>query len=309
MDFRQLRIFKAVHDAGSIVGAADVERCAPSVVAHHLANLENSLKQTLFERSSRGVVPTAEGQQFYHHAMAILRAVDNAETEMRDRTSDLTGRVVVGLAYSAVVGLGLPFLERVMAEQPSLQLEIAESVSGATIEHLFSTDIDIAVAYNPPRDPRLALTPLLEEDLVCLGKPDLVGDPGVAMSIEEFLSKRFVLARRGPRGRPTANERDIQKQLEQKASLFSQNVAAATLFVNAGLGVILGTWANLRHGAFGSDIVGRPIAAAGITRTLYICERSDTPSSRSMTYIRKVLLDCATAETTSGRWPARAIAS
>lgn len=307
MDFRQLRIFKAVFDAGSIVGAADAERCAPSVVAHHLSNLENSLKQVLFERSSRGVVPTAEGQQFHHHVVAILRAVDNAETEMRDRTSVLTGRVVVGLAYSAVVGLGLPFMQRVMAEQPALQLEIAESVSGATIEHLFSTDIDIAVAYNPPRDPRLALTPLLEEEMLCLGKPELVGDVSQPMTMDEFLSKRFVLARRGPRGRPTANERDIQKQLETRASLFSQNVAAATLFVNAGLGVILGTWANLRHGAFGPDIVGRPIAEAGITRTLYICERSDTPSSGSMNYIRSTLLDCAADEISSGRWPGRTL--
>ena len=103
MDFRQLRIFKSVYDAGSIVGAADVERCAPSVVAHHLVNLESHLKQQLFERSARGVSPTPEGRQFYHHAMAILRSIENAEGEMKNNTVGLTGRVVVGLAYSAVV--------------------------------------------------------------------------------------------------------------------------------------------------------------------------------------------------------------
>ena len=163
------------------------------------------------------------------------------------------------------------------------------------------------MAYNPPRDPRLALTPLLEEDLVCLGKPELVGDTSQPMSMEDFLSRRFVLARRGPRGRPTPNERDVQKRLEQMASLFSQNVAAATLFVNSGLGVVLGTWANLRHEAFSADIVGRPIAEPGITRSLYLCERADTPSSRSMSYVRGVILDSVSAEIASGRWPSRSL--
>ena len=76
MDIRQIRIFKAVYEAGSIVGAGEIERCAASVIAHHLANLEHSLKQPLFERSSRGVIPTPAGQNFYLHASAILRAFE-----------------------------------------------------------------------------------------------------------------------------------------------------------------------------------------------------------------------------------------
>lgn len=307
MDFRQIRIFKAVFDAGSIVGAAEHERCAPSVIAHHLANLEHRLKQTLFDRSSRGAVPTPAGQHFYHHAMAILRAIDSAESDMRDQGDHLSGRVVVGIAFSAVMGAALPLIRHVAENQPDLQLEIAESVSGATIERLLAADIDLALAFNPPRDARLALTPLLEEDLVCLGKPELVGDPCTPMPFEIFLTKRFVLTRKGSRGRPMADDTDTQKLLERHAFMFSENVAAALLFVNSGLGVMLGTAANLDHGAYDADIVGRDISDPSIVRTLYLCERRDAPTSRSMAYIRDLIIRIISDEVTSGRWSCRSL--
>ncbi|MBN9670526.1 LysR family transcriptional regulator [Roseibium aggregatum] len=307
MDIRQIRVFKSVFDAGSIVGAAELERCAPSVIAHHLVNLEHRLGQTLFERSSRGVLPTAAGQQFYLHAAAILRAVDNAESDMRDTTDSLTGRAVVGLAFSAVMGTALPLIQTVAERQPGLQLEIAESVSGATIERLLAADVDLAVAYNPPRDSRLALTPLLEEDMLCLGTRQLIGDPDKPMTFEHFLTLRFVLTRKGPRGRPITDDTDIQKQLERNASFFSENVAAAALFVNSGYGVILGTPANLAHGAFNSNIIGREIVDPSIKRSLYLCERRDAPTSRSMAYVRDLFIEILSEEIASGRWECRSL--
>ncbi|TKW66941.1 MAG: LysR family transcriptional regulator [Paracoccus denitrificans] len=307
MDFRQIRIFKAVFDAGSIVGAADQERCAPSVIAHHLVNLEHRLKQPLFERSSRGAVPTPAGQHFYHHAVAILRAIDSAEGEMRDHGDRLSGRVVLGIAFSAVMGMALPLMRRVAADQPELQLEMAESVSGATIERLLAADIDLALAFNPPRDPRLSLTPLLEEDMICLGKPAQVGNPNQPMSFSDFLTHRFVLTRKGSRGRPMADDTDAQKLLERHASMFSENVAAALLFVNSGLGVMLGTRANLAHGAYDADVIGREICDPAISRTLYLCERRDAPMSRSMAYIRDLILQIVDAEIAAGRWDCRSL--
>lgn len=213
MDIRQIRVFKSVYEAGSIVAAGEVERCAPSVIAHHLANLEHSLKQPLFERSSRGVIPTAAGQHFYSHASAILRAFENAESDMRDQTELLSGHVIIGMAFSAVLGVAMQVINRSREEQPHLRLDIAESVSGMTIERLIAADVDLALAYNPPRDPRLSLTPMLEETMICVGLPELVGDPATPLSFEEFLNMRYVLTRKGRRGRPTPEDTDIQKRL------------------------------------------------------------------------------------------------
>jgi LysR family nitrogen assimilation transcriptional regulator len=307
MDLRQIRTFKAVFEAGSIAGAGEIERCAPSVIAHHLTNLEHGLKQPLFERSSRGVTPTPSGQQFYLHACAILRAVENAEGDMRDRTEKLSGHVIIGMAVSAVIGLALPLIRRLMEQQPNLQLDIAESVSGMTIERLLATDVDLALAYNPPRDALLSVTPLLEEQMICVGRPELVGDPTTPLPFDDFLGMRYVLTRKGRRGRPTPDDTDIQKRLEANASFFSENAAAALLFVNEGLGVMLATRPNLDQKAFAEGIIGREIVSPALTRSLYLCERRDTPPSRSTMFIRDLITQVLASEIDSGRWQCRSL--
>lgn len=307
MDIRQIRIFKAVYDAGSIVGAGEVERCAPSVIAHHLANLEHSLKQPLFERSSKGVIPTPAGQHFYSHASAILRAFENAESDMRDQTRFLSGHVIIGMAFSAVLGSAMQIMQRLREEQPQIRLDIAESVSGMTIERLIAADVDLALAYNPPRDPRLSVTPLLEEQMICVGRPELVGNADTPLAFEEFLKRRYVLTRKGRRGRPTPEDADVQKRLESNAAFFSENVAAAVIFVNQGLGVMLATWANLEQQAFAPGIVGRSIVDPALSRSLYLCERRDSPPSRSGIYIRDLCAEVISKEIESGRWTCRSL--
>lgn len=307
MDIRQIRIFKAVYEAGSIVGAGEVERCAPSVIAHHLANLEHSLKQTLFERSSRGVIPTSAGQHFYSHASAILRAFENAESDMRDQTESLSGHVIIGMAFSAVLGVAMQVMTRLRKEQPHLRMDIAESVSGMTIERLIAADVDLALAYNPPRDPRLSVTPLLEETMICVGLPELVGDAATPLEFEEFLEMHYVLTRKGRRGRPTPEDTDIQKRLEKNAAFYSENVSAALLFVNQGVGVMLATQANLEQHAFAEGVIGREIVNPSLTRSLYLCERRDTPPSRSAIYIRDLVLDIIFKEIEAGQWKCRSL--
>jgi len=307
MDIRQIRIFKAVYEAGSIVGAGEIERCAASVIAHHLANLEHSLKQPLFERSSRGVIPTPAGQNFYSHASAILRAFENAASDMRDQTKTLSGHVIIGMAFSAVMGAAKPMLTRLKDEQPNLRMDIAESVSGTTIERLIAADVDLALAFNPPRDARLSVTPLLEEQMICVGLPELVGDPSTPMSFEDFLKMHYVLTRKGRRGRPTPEDTDIQKRLELNAALFSENAAAAILFVNHGLGVMLATRANLDHNVFATSVIGREIINPSLTRSLYLCERRDTPPSRAAIYIRDLAVEVISEQIEAGSWKCRSL--
>lgn len=307
MDIRQIRIFKAVYEAGSIVGAGEVERCAPSVIAHHLANLEHSLKQTLFERTSKGVIPNSAGNHFYSHASAILRAFENAESDMRDQTELLSGHVIIGMAFSAVLGCAMQVMTRLREVQPHLRMDIAESVSGMTIERLIASDVDLALAYNPPRDPRLSVTPLLEEQLICVGRPELVGDTGTHMHFEEFLKRRYVVTKKGHRGRPTPEDTDIQKRLEKNAAFFSENVAAALLFVNQGFGVMLATRANLDQQAFAPDVVGREIVEPSLMRSLYLCERKDSPLSRSAILVRDLCVEVVHDEIESGRWTCRSL--
>ncbi|MEM6928746.1 MAG: LysR family transcriptional regulator [Myxococcota bacterium] len=79
MSFEQLETVLAVADEGTVVQAARRLCLTQPPVSRRLLALEDELGVALFERTSRGMVPTAEGAVLIDHARAILSAVAAAK--------------------------------------------------------------------------------------------------------------------------------------------------------------------------------------------------------------------------------------
>ena len=76
MQFRHLRYFVSVVEAGSFSRAAVAIHVAQPALSQQIAELEERLGQTLLKRSSRGVRPTPAGDALYRKASAILRQLE-----------------------------------------------------------------------------------------------------------------------------------------------------------------------------------------------------------------------------------------
>jgi DNA-binding transcriptional LysR family regulator len=73
---RHMAIFAAVVDEGTFRAAAKSLGLAPSRISHTLSDLEAYLGVTLFYRTTRKLVLTSEGRQFYAH---VAEMMGNAE--------------------------------------------------------------------------------------------------------------------------------------------------------------------------------------------------------------------------------------
>lgn len=73
---RQLAIFAKTIDHGSFRGAARELRLSPSVVSHHISQLEDSLGVALIYRSTRKLTLTREGHRLLAAAQKMLEAVE-----------------------------------------------------------------------------------------------------------------------------------------------------------------------------------------------------------------------------------------
>lgn len=87
MDFTldQLRALDAIDRGGSFAAAARELHRVPSAVTYLVRNLEATLGLSLFERTGRGAVLTAEGRQVLEHARDVLaraRALDVAARDL-----------------------------------------------------------------------------------------------------------------------------------------------------------------------------------------------------------------------------------
>ena len=62
-----------------------------------------------------------------------------------------------------------------LGKYPNLKLSLAETLSGATLMHLMASEVDLALAYNPPSDKDLIAEPVLEEQMFCVVTVKLIG--------------------------------------------------------------------------------------------------------------------------------------
>lgn len=302
MNIRQLQVFTAIYEAGGISRAAQRERTAPSVISHHLANLEARSPQALFVRNARGLVPTEHGVRLYAHATAVLRALAAADEELRNMPDEIGGQIAIGMAHTAVRTIGVDLMRIVLQQYPKLSLTLSETVSGSTISQLMAARIDLALAYNPAQDPRLSILPLMEERMVCVGRKEVIGEGRDPITVDELLRLPFILLRKGVVGRSIMDSPRLQKLFEEHARLKTDNVNAVGLFLQEGLGCAITTKAYMREQPQAAALMYRTIIEPEILRTLHICTHADEPPSRAMAVLRQWVLRLIARAVHEGRW-------
>ncbi len=93
MERSDLELVLAVRDHGSLSAAALSLDVAPPVVTKRLAALEARLGQRLFQRTTRRVSPTAEGETVCQRAAALLQGFTALEAELQERKAEPTGLI------------------------------------------------------------------------------------------------------------------------------------------------------------------------------------------------------------------------
>ncbi|MGJ7501810.1 LysR substrate-binding domain-containing protein [Variovorax sp. ZT5P49] len=124
MDRSDLALMLAIRDQGSLAGAAATLDVVPSVITKRLGALEARLGQRLFDRTTRRLSVTAEGEAVCLHARTLLDGFAALESELGERQNELTGTV----RLAATFGFGRrwlgPAVAAFQARHPALQIEL-----------------------------------------------------------------------------------------------------------------------------------------------------------------------------------------
>src|SRR5579863_733071 len=96
-ELRALAIFAKTVEAGSFRTAAKELKLSPSVVSHHIAQLEERLGVTLLYRSTRHLSLTQEGNKLFEHAKEMLLAAESGLNIITQQSSEPSGRLIITL--------------------------------------------------------------------------------------------------------------------------------------------------------------------------------------------------------------------
>ena len=165
MDFKQLRYFVAVYEEGHVGRAAERLSISQPALSQQIRHLEQNLDVSLFERSSKRLLPTLAAHTLYNHALPLLDGMQRAREALGNFKGQALRTLAIGVLQTVHTSLVPQMLERVRKAQPHLVVQIYE-LTGLEIERrLLNGSLDIGISYLPPRQPGLHGVMLYEDEL------------------------------------------------------------------------------------------------------------------------------------------------
>lgn len=158
--FANLHTFLAVARRLSFAAAADELCLTPSAVSHRIARLERSLDLRLFQRLTRGIRLTPDGER-------ILAALEKSMAELDaalhpQAGAEPAGRVALYTHPSIAQCWLAPRLATLVERHPMLELDIRSGNGDADFR---GGGADLALYYGDGRFPGLASLKLMDEEM------------------------------------------------------------------------------------------------------------------------------------------------
>lgn len=303
MEFRLLRSFVRVAELGSFSRAAVELRIAQPALSRQIAKLEAELGVVLLYRTGRGANLTPAGELLLAASHRLLSDLDQTIRDVRATSGILAGSASIGLPPTVGRVLSIPLARRINTEFPDVKLRIIEGFSGNLIEWLYSGRIDVSVLYVEPNMPVMIAEPLVEEDLMLIGRPTTLDQasgapidmaavaqiPLVAPSLPHSLRLHI------DRGALDAGVTlDIVLEVD---SLYSMIEA-----VRQGLACTILPPCAVQQDIQSGALIARRIVNPGLQQTLYVATAFQRPSAVASKRIAQVVRDAVYDLCSTGLW-------
>lgn len=139
------RIFYAVANNGNISRAAKELYISQPAISKSIQKLEENLAVTLFERSSRGVTLTPEGELLYTHVKSAFETLSAGEDRIRRSIALGMGNLTIGASSTLCKYILLPYLKGFIKEYPHISISIACHSTNHTLKLLEEGKLDIGL--------------------------------------------------------------------------------------------------------------------------------------------------------------------
>lgn len=269
---RQLRAFLALAGERNFTRAAAACHLSQPAFSALIHQMETALGVRLFERSTRQVALSAEGEAFEHSARRLLAEFDAALGDLRARAARERGRVAIALLPSLAADWLPQVLAEFHAQHPGIELAVLDVLSEPCIEAVRSGRADFALAATRADTPELRAEPFCNDGfhLVCpVGHPlatqrqlrprDLAAWPFIHLSRTSSV-RQYIDAATYPQPLPSVLE------VEQLATVAG--------LVRAGLGVSV-VPALALYQFRSPSLVVRALNWPGLARQLFLVRRRD----------------------------------
>ncbi len=233
---RQLKVLMAAVRHGSIAAAGREVGLSPAMAGKYLGALESTLGVRLLHRTTRALSLTEAGQRYLSASQEILRALDDADAEVRAGTRQLSGPIRLGLPRAYGELKLATVLAAFCQRYPEITLDLHTDERYAD---LVDDRLDLAVRIGRLADSALRVGRIGTVAMGVFGSPDLVGvDAREDLARVRMLPRLAFAAARSP-GDWTAHDEAMRTfAIDGKCVMRSDEIGLLVRAAVAGLGIL-----------------------------------------------------------------------
>ena len=285
MQYRQLRYFVKIVEAGSFSRAAALIHVAQPALSLQISELEDYLGVSLLQRSARGVRPTAAGELLYREATAVLNHLEQIRGVVRSSRGVAQGVVSVGLASLLGAALAGRFVETCHAALEKVTLKLAVTDSATLRDKLASQQLDLALVVEDELGAAFTREPLYRQRLYVFHPGTM--SMGSSVSLHELAQYHLVLPSRPDLVRASVDRAFARASLVPNLAAEVDDYTSLLSTVRTGLGATILPRGELAE--LGADIAGPAVIEPPLYMTVSLVSSAEMPLSYAADEVRKLL--------------------
>lgn len=234
--FRQIEVFIAAVEHGSIAAAGRALELSPAMAGKYLSALESTLGTRLLHRSTRALSLTEAGQQYLAASERIIDALLEADAEAREGRSQLAGEIRLGVPRAFGTLKLAPMLAAFCSAHPQITLNLH---TDERYVDLVEDRLDLAVRIGQLPDSALHTRPLGSIRMGFACAPSVLA-PRVRQSIPQIrqLPRLVFTAARSPGDWMVSNSAKGACAINGPTAMRSDDITLLVRAAIEGLGIV-----------------------------------------------------------------------
>lgn len=246
--FRQLKVFLALADTGSITAAARATHVTQPTASIQLRELGDAVGAPLYEVVARKIYLTEIGKELARTVRTMVQAWDAFEQEVDGAKGLTRGKLRV-----SVVSTAQYFMPRLIGnfckQHPQIDVSLEVLNRDGVVSRLRANLDDLYIMSMPPKDMDLQDEVFMANPLVVVGPSVQRSRTGRPVRLEQLAKHRFILREAGSGTRMAADQHFRQHRFQPDIRLELGSNEAIKEAVAGGLGISVLS----RHALHGRD--------------------------------------------------------
>lgn len=181
MTLRLMRIFRSVAEHTSFSRASEELNVTRPAVSQAITQLEEHLQVKLFNRTTRRVELTPEGELYYHHVIDILERMEQMEEQLQVPFDGPAGRIRIEVCPSIAKNFLLPHLISFQEEYPNIEILLGTNTANVNFNE---SAIDFTFQLGSVNQQEVTSHEIGVVDFVCCASPIYIKKHGAPKSLD-----------------------------------------------------------------------------------------------------------------------------